>query len=164
MKKMLLLTLLIVVPFAALNVAVLAQSADEEAETDRVLELLRQDVRSERKQLIAMNLTMTDDEAIKFWPVFDRYTADLSKIFDSRLAIIKEYATNYATLSEEQAADLMKRSIEAEQAVVKLRLDYLPQFQQVLPAKKTAMFYQLDRRLALLIEIQLASEIPLVTP
>src|SRR5882672_6411494 len=60
--------------------------------TDQTIRLLRQDIQSERKQLIAANLKLTADQAARFWPVYDQYAADLSKIGDERVALIKEYA------------------------------------------------------------------------
>ena len=44
---------------------------------DQDLKLLRQDLRTKRKQLIAANLTLTDTEATKFWPVYDQYVTEL---------------------------------------------------------------------------------------
>ena len=164
MNKNLLVALIIAGSFLKTDAVGLAQPPGETDETEDMIALLRRDVRSERKQLVAMNLPLTDDEAIRFWPLFDRYAADLSKVFDTRIGLVREYAAAYPNVPEELAASLTKRSIEAEQAVTELRLKYLPQFQQVLPGRKTAIFFQLDRRLGLLIEIQLASEIPIVIP
>src|ERR1700749_576509 len=56
------------------------------------IDLLRKDVRSQKKQIIAANLKLTDKEAEKFWPIYDRYTADLVKINDKKYALIKQYA------------------------------------------------------------------------
>jgi hypothetical protein len=47
---------------------------------------------------------------------------------------------------------------------VQLRLKYFPTFQKVLPGKKAARFFQIDRRIGVLMDLQLASEIPLVRP
>jgi hypothetical protein len=45
--------------------------------SDQDTDLLRKDLRSKRKQLIAANLKLTDTEAAKFWPVYDQYIAQL---------------------------------------------------------------------------------------
>jgi Spy/CpxP family protein refolding chaperone len=130
--------------------------------SDQDIALMRQDIRSEKKQLIAANLTLTDTEATKFWPVYDQYTAELTKINDTKYALIKEYATNWGSVTDEQAASLIKRSLAADDAIAQLRTKYVPIFSQVLPGKKVATFFQLDRRLSNLIDLQLASQIPLV--
>jgi hypothetical protein len=131
---------------------------------DNQVAMLREDLRSAKKQIVAANLPLTDTEATKFWPVYDRYIAAASKQYDAKVALIKEYADNYSNLTDAQATSLLKRSIAGDDALNRLRLQWLPEFDKVIPAKKTAMFMQIDRRLGLLIDLQLASEIPLVKP
>ena len=63
--------------------------AAAEKATDDAVQLLRQDIRSERRQLVAANLPLTDTEATKFWPVYDRYTAEVTKLNDSRYAWLR---------------------------------------------------------------------------
>jgi len=65
--------------------------------------LLRKDIRSIKKQLIAANLTLTDGEATKFWPMYEQYSVELGKVNDTRASLIKEYANGYGTLTDEQA-------------------------------------------------------------
>jgi Flp pilus assembly CpaE family ATPase len=48
--------------------------ANTAIETD--IKLLREDVRSERRQLVAANLPLTATEATKFWPIYDQYSAE----------------------------------------------------------------------------------------
>jgi len=131
---------------------------------DKDLQLLRKDLRSMKKQLIAANIQLTDMEATKFWPVYDQYTLESSKLYDARYGIIKDYAANLSSLTDAQAQSLAKRSNDLDSAVVQLRQKYLPLFEKVVGGKKTAFFFQIDRRVALMIDLQLASEIPLVQP
>ena len=131
---------------------------------DQDIEMMRKDIRSQKKQIIAGNLQLTDKESEKFWPVYDQYTAELVKINDTKYAAIKEYATNYATLTDDQAVALTRKSIEVDDSVAQLRLKYIPLFGKVVSGKKTALFFQLDRRLVALIDLQLSSQIPLVSP
>ena len=131
---------------------------------DQDVDLLRKDVRSQKKQIIAANLKLTDAEAEKFWPIYDQYTAELVKINDAKYAAIKEYAENYDTLTDDQATALTKKIIGVDESVAQLRERYVPIVNKVLPGKKTALFFQLDRRLVMLIDIQLATQIPMVQP
>jgi hypothetical protein len=141
-----------------------AQDSATPTVSDQDIQLLRKDVRSQKKQLIAANLPLTDAEAVKFWPVYDQYTAETIKINDTRFAVIKEYAANYNSLTDAQAQSLITRSIGVDESFVQLRLKYIPIFQKVLSGKKTAMFFQMDKRVSLLIDLQLASIIPIVQP
>ena len=124
--------------------------------------MLREDIRSKKKQLIAANLILTDAEATKFWPVYDQYTADLVKINDQKYALIKEYADAWGTMTDAQALGYVNRWLAVDQQVAALRSKYVPIVNQVLPGKKTATFFQLDRRVQMMIDIQLASQLPLV--
>lgn len=135
---------------------------DNQASIDQDVSLLRQDLRSKKKQLIAANLTLTDAEATKFWPVYDQYTAELSKLGDEKYALIKEYAKGYGTLSNDQALSLLNRSLALDEKITQLRAKYVPIVNKVLPGTKTATFFQMDRRITTLLDLQLASEIPLV--
>jgi len=139
-----------------------AASQDSQTVSEQDIQLLRQDVRSKKKQLIAANLTLTDAEATKFWPVYDQYSAEMTKIGDQRYALIKEYAQNFGSLTDDQALSLTNRSLALDEAVEKLRIKYVPILNKVLPGKKTATFFQMDRRITALIDLQLASQIPLV--
>lgn len=137
-------------------------SADQVA--DDTVQLMRQDIRSERKKIVAANLPLTEAEAVKFWPAYDRYVVEHSKIYDIRYALLKEYAQNYNTMTEEQANSFIKRWTATEEQMAQLRLKWMPEFEKVISPKKTAMFYQIDRRLGLMVELQLSSQIPLVKP
>lgn len=137
-------------------------SSSGQTMTDQDIQLLRQDIRSKKKQLIAANLILTADEATKFWPVYDQYTAELVKINDTKYAAIKEYAEKWGTMTNEQALSLTNRALGVDQSVAQLRLKYVPIFEKVIPGSKVATFFQLDRRLQLLIDAQLASQLPLV--
>ena len=141
-----------------------SQSAAAPTVSDRDLQLLRKDLRSQKKQIVAANVTLNEVEAQKFWPIYDQYAAELAKINDSKVALIKEYAANYGSLTDAQAQSIMERWTAADDAAVQLRSKYIPIVLKVLPGKKTALFFQVDRRIGVLMDLQVASEIPLVEP
>ena len=141
-----------------------AQATSAQSSVDQDIALLRKDIRSDKKQIIAANLQLTDAEAPKFWPVYDQYAAELAKINDAKVAAIKDYAANYSTLTDDKALALTRQIIGIEESVGQLRLKYVPIFSKVISGKKTALFFQLDRRLTMLVDLQVASEVPLVEP
>jgi hypothetical protein len=135
-----------------------------QSSVDQNIDLLRQDIRSHKKQIIAANLKLTDTEAEKFWPLYDQYTAELVKINDAKYAVIKEYAINYDTLTDDKALTLTRQLLDVDQQVAQLRIKYVPLVNKVISGKKTAFFFQMDRRLLMLIDLQLAEQIPMVQP
>jgi len=137
-------------------------STSSQTPADQDIQLLRQDIRSQKKQLIAANLKLSDVESEKFWPVYDQYTTELVKINDQKYALVKEYADNWGTMTDEQALSYIQRWLAVDQQVSALRSKYVPIVNKVLPGKKTATFFQLERRVQMMIDIQLASQLPLV--
>jgi len=139
-----------------------AGSQDKAKISDQDIDLLRKDLRSQKKQIVAANLNLTADQATKFWPVYDQYIAEQTKIHDQKYAVIKEFATSWGTISDAQAEDLTKRALAVDNEVAQLRIRYLPAFLKVLPGKQVATFYQIDRRLQMMVDLQLMSQLPLV--
>src|ERR1700730_19337318 len=132
--------------------------------SDEDINLFRKDVRSLKKQIIAANMDLTDSEAQQFWPIYDRYTAELATITDKKYALLNEYAQNYTTMTGEQAESYIKGRAAVEESIMQLRLKYVPIFRKVLSGTATALFFQLDWRLGLIMDLQLASQTPLIEP
>ena len=129
--------------------------------TDSDIQLLRQDLRAQKQKLIAQNLPMTETEAVKFWAVYNRYGDELRQINGEKYRLITEYAEQWPAMTNDQALIYIRRWLEVDQQVQQLRLKYVPEVSQVLPGKKAAAFFQLDRRINMMIDIQLASQLPL---
>ena len=163
MKKLILLNVGLMIVFAA---AAMSVSAQRETATglaiEKDIELLRRDLRSEMKKIIAMNVPLTADEATKFWPVYDEYTVAMTKHNDEFYAVVKDYATNQKTLTDAQAISMMNRWIDSQVKQAQTRQKFVPIFEKVIPGKKAALFFQIDRRLYVLKDLQVVSEIPLV--
>jgi len=132
--------------------------------TDLEIDLMRKDLRDQKKQVVAANLPLTGDEAAKFWPQYDAYTQETIKLNDRRYALFKEYAANYNTMTDAQASSYIRRWNQVDGDFTNLRLEWIPKFEQVLGTKKAAAFFQIDRRVGLMIELQLSSLLPLVQP
>ena len=150
------------------NVLMLAQASQNPANAqsnnvrDQDIAMLRTDLRSQRKQITAQNMILTADEATKFWPIFDQYRQEAIKPNDERWALLKEYADNYNNMSDAQSQEYIKRSTAVDQQLLALRMKYVPVFEKVISPRKTALWYQIDRRIDLLINLQLSTLIPMV--
>jgi hypothetical protein len=142
----------------------LAQDPVSHQAYDEDIKLFRKDVRSLKKQIIAANMDLTDTEAQQFWPIYNSYTTELTAIYDTKYALINEYVQNYNTMTSPDAERYLNGRAAAEEAIMQLRLKYIPIFRKVLSGKSTALFFQLDWRLGLVMELQLASQTPLVEP
>jgi hypothetical protein len=68
-----------------------AGSRENGSSVDQEIAMLRSDLRSNRKQVVAANMKLTDIEAEKFWPTYDQYVNELVKINDAKYVLIREY-------------------------------------------------------------------------
>jgi hypothetical protein len=138
--------------------------AEAVAPSDMEVSLLRKDLRAQKKQIIAANMKLTDKEAEKFWPLYDQYTSETIKINDRKYAVIQKYAQDYGEMTDQQAEDFVRGLVAVDQSTSQLRLTYWPKFRETISAKNTALFFQLDRRITMMIDVQLASQLPLIAP
>jgi len=164
MARMILSCVVLTIAFTAASSTAFAQRETATGiEVERDLALLRRDLKADKKQLIALNVPLTADEATKFWPVYDQYTGEMSKVYDEFYSIIKEYAANQKSLTDAQASSMINRwaAIQVQQAQTRQR--YIPIVEKVIPSRKAALFFQIDRRLYGLMDLQVASQIPLVS-
>src|SRR5271170_6438334 len=129
--------------------------------TDEDIILLRKDLRAMKMQVIGQNMSLSDTEAQKFWPIYNHYVKDLHEVNNQKYALLKQYAEMWATMTDEDALIYVRHWLEADGEAQALRLRYVPVVSQVLPGKKAATFFQLDRRLNMIIDLQLFSQIPL---
>ena len=134
------------------------------AASEQDIQMLRENIRASRKKVVAANMNLTADEATKFWPIYDQYQLGLNKIGDARWQMMKEYAMSYPNVSADQAQSFMVRATQIDQQMVALRQQYVPIFEKVISPKKTALWYQIDRQIDLVVNMQLASLLPLVDP
>jgi hypothetical protein len=140
-----------------------AQGDNVQALNDQDIKLLRKNLRSQKKQVVAANMNLTDAEAAKFWPVYDQYAADLAKINDTKVALINDYLETADTMNGDQAESYLRKRAAVEESIMQLRLKYIPTFRKVLSGRETALFFQIDWRLGLMIDMQLA-KMPMIDP
>jgi len=129
--------------------------------SDDDIALLRKDIRSMKMQVIGQNMSLSDTEANKFWPIYKHYADDLHEVNNSKYALLKEYAETWSTMTDQDALIYVRHWMEVDAEAQALRLKYVPVVSQVLPGKKAATFFQLDRRLSMIVDLQLFSQVPL---
>ena len=132
--------------------------------TDDDIALLRQDIRAMKMQVIGQNMSLSDPEAEKFWPIYKHYADDLHEVNNSKYALLKQYAETWAMMTDQDALIYVRHWMEVDAEAQALRLKYVPVVTQALPGKKAATFFQLDRRLSMMVDLQLFSQIPLAHP
>ena len=129
---------------------------------EEVIAQFRTDMMSKRADIMAKGLTLSADQAAKFWPLFESYQKEQDVIVNEQISSVKAYADHYQELSDADALAYVKSLLERDQKMLDLRAKWLEKFQKVVPAKIAARAIQLDRRLSNVAQIQLSQQIPLV--
>jgi hypothetical protein len=127
-----------------------------------LVEVVRSDMRTEHRAIVMSSLGLTEAQSALFTPIFDEYSSALKKHWDKRIQLIKDYAAKYETMNDEAAAGFMKRMSALEKEGMALRESYAKKVAKVLPTTVAARWMQVERRLNQVVELQLASEIPLM--
>jgi len=129
---------------------------------DGYIELLRSDLRTEKIAIVTDVMQLSGEQSEEFWKVYKDYDHEMSKVNDLRVALIKDYAENYERMTDEKALEIIAKWSEFQDKRMALRKQYFAKFLEVLPATKAAKFMQLDHQISLLVDLQIAAEIPLI--
>jgi len=129
---------------------------------EEALKSMRADMQSTRADLMAKNLTLSAEQAAKFWPVFEQYQKEQNGIMDEQLKMLQKYVDSFKTLDDAGALALMNGHLDRDAKMVALRQKWLAEFQKVLPTRLAVRAMQIDRRLSLLAQLEVSSQIPLV--
>jgi len=141
--------------------ALLAVPAAAAAQAATDIAVTKQQVQTQRQQIVAQNLPLTDAQATAFWPLYQQYRQAVGKLVDQRLELLtKPSAGDTATDKEINAR--LDQWVKIGGDYAKLQGDWLKKFQPVIGARGTMRFYQIETRLDLIVQAALASQIPLV--
>lgn len=129
---------------------------------DDYLEVVRDVLNTEKKAVVAETMSLTDAESGVFWSLYNEYNSKLYEVHTERVNIIKDFAAQYETMTDEKADALVNRSLAYQTKLLKLNKSYYKKFKKILPASKAALYFQVESKIDDLINASLAAEIPLV--
>lgn len=129
---------------------------------EQYMELLRQDINTQKTAILTEAMALDDAQAEKFWPIVREYDLERAKISDRRLDVIKKYAANYETMTSDMADKLMSESMKIDSDMMNLKKDYYKKISKELSAVEGARFLQVENFVDNLLRLQVQSELPLV--
>ena len=145
--------------------AAAAPSSETQAKNiQEYIELLRSNVRRDKAELMGSVMQLSADNAAKFWPIYAEYDAELTKVNDQRVANIEEYSRSYNDLTDEKADELVQRAMQYQKSRAELLAKYYDRMKQALGGVTAARFLQVESQLLLIIDLQIASSLPLAGP
>ena len=146
-----------------LSMALARAEAPAGGESEKAnVDVLLSAIRANRKALVAVNLKMTDEEAAKFWPVYDSYQKEMNALGDRLVALLGDYGKNFKDMSDDKAMKILDEYLNIEAERVKVRRSYVEQFAKALPGRKVGRFYQIENKMDAVIRYEMAKTIPVV--
>jgi hypothetical protein len=124
-------------------------------------ELLHENLSDQKGPILGVVLQLTEEEAAKFWPIYDQYNAEMSKINASAAANVDAYVKNFAQLSGQQADEIVRKSVDYHNQREALLAKYYGLVKASLGAATAARFFEIENQILLLIELQMNSNLPI---
>ena len=132
----------------------------DDADLNSQIETMRADVRADKVAIITDAMKFTPEESSAFWPIYKKYEGDLSRLNDERIQLTKSYSDKFMTLTDADAKKMAETAFDIESKRTELKKKYFKEFNQKLPATTVAKFFQLEHRLDLLVDLEIASHLP----
>jgi hypothetical protein len=152
-----------VLTFAILAMCPLGRAQDQEPNIDSSIAVIRANMQADRTTLITTGMNFNDKEGAAFWPIYREYQYERSKLDDRRSAVIKEYTQKYPNLTDAEAKEMAERMLDCESRLAELKKKYYKKFNRVLPALTVTKFFQLERRVDLMVDMQVEVSLPPLT-
>jgi hypothetical protein len=137
-------------------------SAEKFGNFDQAIAELRQEAGQDRRQLVKANMLLTNSESGTFWPLYDKYRADLEPLHDRKVALIKDYLTNRDTMTQDHAEKLTKEYFDIQKDTIKVKEKHWDKMTKVLSNRTVARFFQIDQKLDAAVDMVLAAKVPLI--
>ena len=154
---------LFIVTFAMLAFCPLGRTQDQERTLDSTITLVRASMRADRTALITNGMNFSDKDGEVFWPIYHQYEYERSRVDDRRVAVIKEYTHKYPNLNDAEAKAMAQQMLDCDSRLSALKIKYFRKFNKVLPALTVTKFFQLERRVDLMMDLQVESSLPPLT-
>ena len=138
-----------------------ATTATHNKSAEEILKEIRVESQGVKSDILAKNLTLSADQAAAFWPLYKAYQKEQDAIIDAQLQGIKQFVEKYDSLDDNAALTLLNAHFERDTKMVALRKKWLPEFQKALGTKLAVRVMQIDRRLSLAAQFEIARLIPL---
>jgi hypothetical protein len=143
--------------------ATVPSEADAQKENmQSYIDLLREDVRQQKDEIMGSMMLLSAADAAKFWPIYSDYAVALAKLNDQRIENIKQYAHSYNDLTDEEADRLIQKSVAFQKERTELLAATYEKVKLALGGVTAARFAQIEHQLLLIIDLQIDSSLPIV--
>lgn len=152
MKKLLLV-------FLSMSIFIFTQA---QVAGDDELKMIKDFLKSEKKDLVKEYMKLDEAQSAKFWPLYEEFQGKRSSLGQERVNIIKDYGSQFANMTDDQASGLVKRIFKNDKAYTKLQSKYFKKFSKAVSPIKAAQFMQLEEYFRTLIRYEVQDAIPFI--
>jgi hypothetical protein len=139
-----------------------AATDTQEKNVQEYIQLLRTNVRQQKAEIMGSVMQLDVDQAAKFWPIYSDYDAELTKLNNLRIANIQDYARNYDQMTDAKADELVESALEFRKQRSELLAKCYGHVKTSLGSIEAARFLQIEEQLLMIIDLQIASSLPIV--
>ena len=154
---------LLMVIFAMLAFCSLGLAQDQAPTLDSTIQLVRANMQADRTTLITTGMNFNEKDGAAFWPIYRQYEYERSKLDDRRVAVIKEYTQKYPNLTDAEAKAMAEQMLGCDSDLAALKMKYFKKFNKALSGLTVTKFFQLERRVDLMMDMQVESSLPPLT-
>jgi hypothetical protein len=147
---------------AVLALLVAAAASAGERTLESYMELMRSDLRTAKVAIITEVMQFTDAESEVFWPIYREYQLEMEKLNDELIYLIREYLAGYGKHSDADAEKLLKKRFGLDKKQIGIEEKYFRKMARALPTKTAVKFFQLEHTIGLLVDLQIAAELPFI--
>ncbi len=153
MKARVLMVALLITAFAGVAQA---------GEVDEFIDLLRTDLREDKEELVDQAMGLRAEDAAKFWDIYKEYEKDLAMIGDRYVEMLEEFPDAWAMTGPTTIRTLSAEWLKMQDDKTKLVKKYFKKVEKECSPRIAARWMQIEHRIGLLIDLQLAADTPLI--
>jgi hypothetical protein len=132
------------------------------ANIQEYIALLRSNVSQQKSEIMGSMMALSAGQAAKFWPIYDEYNGQLTKLNDQRVSNIQEYARNYDHMTNAKADELTRNALQYRSQRSDLLAKYYERVKASLGPVEAARFVQIEQQLLSIIDLKIESALPVM--
>lgn len=126
------------------------------------MEALQKDLTTLRMDAMQSTIQLEPGTASAFWGIYEEYLAELQDITAGRAELLKDYALQYETLTDDQVMTLGRRAIGQRMDHDALISRYFERIGNEVGGRAAGQFFQIENQVQMLIDLRLAMDIPII--
>ncbi len=132
------------------------------SQAQELLDLLKKDLNKEKRTLVAEAMDIKEENKTAFWEAYGEYETSTNTLIDMRAKNIEKFADNYDKLTDEIADEIASTYLSSKAKQLKIQKATYKKMKKIIGARQSARFIQIMNQVQLLIDMQIASEVPLI--